>query len=46
MHFLLLDALLANAGLRSEYHRGLSESTNNSMEQLEALAEMPDGKMQ
>lgn len=46
MHFLLLEALLADKALSTEYYRGLSESTNNSIEQLETLAEMPDGKMQ
>ena len=46
MHFLLLDAVLANEALQTEYYRGLSESADNSIEQLEALAELPDGKMQ
>ena len=46
MHFLLLEALLADKALSTEYYRGLSDSTNNSIEQLEALAEMPDGRMQ
>jgi hypothetical protein len=46
MHFLLLEALLANEPLSTEYYRGLSESADNSIEQLEALAEMPDGRMQ
>ena len=46
MHFLLLEALLANKTLATEYYRGLVDSTDNSIEQLEALAELPDGKMQ
>ena len=46
MHFLLLEALLANKALSTEYYRGLSESADNSIEQLAELAEMPDGRMQ
>ena len=46
MHFLLLEALLADKALSTEYYRGLSVSTNNSIEQLEALAEMRDVRMQ
>ena len=40
VHFLLLEGLLADKALSTEYYRGLSDSTNNSIEQLEALAEM------
>ena len=46
MHFLLREALLANKALSTEYYRGLVGSTDNSIEQLEALAEMPESKMQ
>ena len=46
MHELLIEALLADESLSTEYLHGLSESTGNAIEQLEALEDMPDGKMQ
>lgn len=46
MHFLLLEFLAEHRLSTNEYYRGVSESTDNSIEQLEALAEMPDGRMQ
>jgi hypothetical protein len=32
--------------LSTEYYRCLSDAANNSIEQLEALAQLPDGRMQ
>ena len=34
MHFLLHEVLLVNEALSNAYYRGLSESTNNAIEQL------------
>jgi hypothetical protein len=38
--------MIANKAPSTEYYRGLSESAENAIEHLEALAAMPDGKMQ
>jgi hypothetical protein len=46
MHDLLLEAMMANEALQTEYLSGLSVTAENAIEHLEALAEMPDGKMQ
>ena len=46
MHVLLLDVLLVDKALSTPYYRGLVTSADNSIEQLEALAESPNGKMQ
>src|ERR1700674_2723964 len=46
MHDLLLEALAGNERLATEYMRGLSDAAANSIEHLEALAMLPDGKMQ
>ena len=46
MHDLLLEALAANERLATEYLRGLSDAAANSIEHLESLAMLPDGKMQ
>jgi hypothetical protein len=46
MHDLLLEALAANERLATEYVRGLGDAAANSIEQLEALAALPDGRMQ
>jgi hypothetical protein len=45
MHDLLLEALIENEPLSTAYLRGLSDATENTIEHLEALAEMPDGKI-
>lgn len=46
MHDLLLEALIANEPLSTAYLHGLADSTLLAIENLEALAELPDGKMQ
>jgi hypothetical protein len=46
LHFLMVEQLLFNEALSTEYYHGLLESTGNSIKELEALSEMPDGKMQ
>jgi hypothetical protein len=46
MHDLLVEAMIANKAPSTEYYRGLSESAENAIEHLEALATMPDGRMQ
>lgn len=46
MHDLLIEGLVENEPLSTAYLRGLGESAGNTIEQLEALAEMPDGRMQ
>jgi hypothetical protein len=46
MHDLLVEAMIANKAPATEFYRGLSESAENAIEHLEALATMPDGKMQ
>jgi len=46
MHDLLIEALIENEPLSTEYLRGVSISTDNAIEQLAALATMPDGKKQ
>ena len=46
LHFFMLVELLFNDALLTEYFHGLLESTGNSIRELEALSEMPDGKMQ
>ena len=45
MHDLLIEGLIENEPLSTEYLRGLGESAGNTIGQLEALAEMPDGRM-
>ena len=45
-HDLLIEALIANEPLSTAYLRGLADSTGLAIEHLEALAELPDGKMQ
>lgn len=45
MHDLLIEALIENEPLLTAYLRGLSDTTQNAIEQLEALAAMPDGKI-
>ena len=46
MHDLLVEALVANEPLQSEYLSGLSVTAENAIEHLEVLATMPDGRMQ
>ena len=46
MHDLLVEAVIANERLQTEYLSCLSVAAENSIEHLEALATMPDGKMQ
>jgi len=46
MHDLLVEAMIANEALQTEYLSGLSVTAENAIDQLEALATMPDGKMQ
>ena len=46
MHDLLIEALIENEPLSTEYLRGVSISTDNAIEQLAALATMSDGKKQ
>jgi hypothetical protein len=46
MHDLLVEAMIANERLQTEYLSGLSVTTENAIDHLEALAMMPDGKMQ
>jgi hypothetical protein len=45
MHDLLLEALAGNERLATEYMRGLSDAAN-SIDHLETLAAVPDGRMQ
>lgn len=45
MHDLLIEALIENAPLSTAYLHGLGESAGNTIEQLEALATRPNGKM-
>jgi hypothetical protein len=46
MHALLVEGLIANERLQTEYLCGLRVAVENSIEHLEALAAMPDGMMQ
>ena len=46
MHDLLVEALVANEPLQTEYLSGLRITAENAIEHLEVLATMPDGKMQ
>jgi hypothetical protein len=46
MHDLLVEAMMANEHLQTEYLSGFSESAENAIDHLEALATTPDGKMQ
>ena len=46
MHDLLLEALAANERLATEYLRSLSDAAASSIEHLEALTTLPDGRMQ
>ena len=46
MHDLLVEAMIANKAPATEYYCGLSESAENAIDHLEALASMPDGRMQ
>ena len=46
MHALLVEAMIANERLQTEYLRSLRVAVENSIEHLEGLAAMPDGKMQ
>ena len=46
MHDLLVEAMIANEALQTEYLSGLSVTAENAIDHLEALATMPDGKMQ
>ena len=46
MHDLLIEALIANEPVSTAYLRGLADSTDLAIENLEALAELPDNKMQ
>jgi hypothetical protein len=45
MHDLLIEALIENEPLSTAYLRGLSDTTENAIERLEAFADMPDGKI-
>ena len=45
MHDLLIEALIENEPLSTAYLRGLSDTTENAIERLEAIADMPDGKI-
>jgi len=42
MHDLLIEALIENEPLSTESLRDLAHTADNSIEELEALAEMPD----
>jgi len=44
MHDLLTEALAENQSLSTAYLRDLSDTTGKAIDQLEALAQMPDGK--
>ena len=46
MHDLLVEAMIENEELQTEYLSGLSITAENAIERLEELAAMPDGKMQ
>ena len=46
MHVLLVEAMIDNEQLQTEYLSGLSVTAENAIEHLEGLAAMPDGKMQ
>jgi len=46
MHDLLIEALIENEPLSTEYLRGVAVSTDNAIAQLAALADMPYGKKQ
>ena len=46
MHDLLIEALIENEPLSTEYLRGVAVSTDNAIAQLAALADMPYGKME
>ena len=46
MHELLIEALVDNEPLQTEYLSGLSVTAENAIDHLDALATMPDGKMQ
>ena len=43
---LFVEAMIANERLQTEYLCGLRITVKNSIDHLEALATMPDGKMQ
>ena len=45
MHDLLIEALIQNEPLSTAYLHGLGESAGTAIEQLEALATRPNGKM-
>ncbi len=45
MHDLLIEALIENEPLSTAYLRGLSDATENTIEQLEALVETADGRI-
>ena len=44
MHDLLIEALIENEPLSTEYLRGVAVSTDNAIAQLAALADMPYGR--
>ena len=46
MHDLFLEALTENERLATEYLLDLSDAAANAIEGLEALATLPDGRMQ
>jgi predicted RNA-binding Zn ribbon-like protein len=46
MYDLLVEAIVANEPLATDYLRDLVLAAGTSIEQLETLAAMPDGKMQ
>jgi len=46
MHDVLIETLIENEPLSTEYLRGVAVSTDNAIAQLAALADMPYGKMQ
>ena len=46
MHVLLVEAMVDNAQLHTEYLSGLGVTAENAIEHLEELAAMPDGRMQ
>jgi len=46
MHALFVEAMIANERLQTEYLCGWRVAVENSIDHLEALATMPDGKMQ
>jgi hypothetical protein len=46
MYDLLVDTIIANEPLATDYLRDLVLATGTAIEQLEALAAMPDGRVQ